>query len=215
MLLQFANDLVEKSGFLAATRKVSSLIDILEIGTPAIIANGIELVAEASRFFPQQTLLADIKIVDAGYLEAELAFERGADIVTVLGCASDETINQAIRAARVFDGRVMLDTVGTDNLKSIMNRAAAICPDYVCLHTPSDKSRVGETDFVQLVRRDMAVIRENLPETRIAVAGGISPESLELLLPLKPDVVIVGRFIYESEAPREAASRIRKAMVSV
>ena len=215
MLLQFANDLVEKSGFLAATRKVSSLIDILEIGTPAIIANGIELVAEARRFFPQQTLLADIKIVDAGYLEAELAFERGADIVTVLGCASDETINQAIRAARVFDGRVMLDTVGTDNLKSIMNRAAAICPDYVCLHTPSDKSRVGETDFVQLVRRDMAVIRENLPETRIAVAGGISPESLELLLPLKPDVVIVGRFIYESEAPREAASRIRKAMVSV
>jgi 3-hexulose-6-phosphate synthase len=215
MLLQFANDLVEKSGFLAATRKVSSLIDILEIGTPAIIANGIELVAEARRFFPQQTLLADIKIVDAGYLEAELAFERGADIVTVLGCASDETINQAIRAARVFDGRVMLDTIGTDNLKSIMNRAAAICPDYVCLHTPSDKSRVGETDFVQLVRRDMAVIRENLPETRIAVAGGISPESLELLLPLKPDVVIVGRFIYESEAPREAASRIRKAMVSV
>ena len=215
MLLQFANDLVEKSGFLAATRKVSSLIDILEIGTPAIIANGIELVAEARRFFPQQTLLADIKIVDAGYLEAELAFERGADIVTVLGCASDETINQAIRAARVFDGRVMLDTIGTDNLKSIMNRAAAICPDYVCLHTPSDKSRVGETDFLQLVRRDMAVIRENLPETRIAVAGGISPESLELLLPLKPDVVIVGRFIYESEAPREAASRIRKAMVSV
>ena len=215
MLLQFANDLVEKSGFLAATRKVSSLIDILEIGTPAIIANGIELVAEARRFFPQQTLLADIKIVDAGYLEAEIAFERGADIVTVLGCASDETINQAIRAARVFDGRVMLDTIGTDNLKSIMNRAAAICPDYVCLHTPSDKSRVGETDFVQLVRRDMAVIRENLPETRIAVAGGISPESLELLLPLKPDVVIVGRFIYESEAPREAASRIRKAMVSV
>lgn len=215
MLLQFANDLVEKSGFLAATRKVSSLIDILEIGTPAIIANGIELVAEARRFFPQQTLLADIKIVDAGYLEAELAFERGADIVTVLGCASDETINQAIRAARVFDGRVMLDAIGTDNLKPIMNRAAAICPDYVCLHTPSDKSRVGETDFVQLVRRDMAVIRENLPETRIAVAGGISPESLELLLPLKPDVVIVGRFIYESEAPREAASRIRKAMVSV
>lgn len=215
MLLQFANDLVEKSGFLAATRKVSSLIDILEIGTPAIIANGIELVAEARRFFPQQTLLADIKIVDAGYLEAELAFERGADIVTVLGCASDETISQAVRAARVFDGRVMLDTIGTDNLKSIMNRAAAICPDYVCLHTPSDKSRVGETDFVQLVRRDMAVIRENLPETRIAVAGGISPESLELLLPLKPDVVIVGRFIYESEAPREAASRIRKVMVSV
>lgn len=72
--------------------QVYGLVDIIELGTPLMLKEGVGVVGLMKRRFPDALILADMKIADGGYMEARFAVEEGADIVTVLGMAEDETI---------------------------------------------------------------------------------------------------------------------------
>jgi len=96
-MLQLALDFVELEEALGLLEKVHSFVDIVEIGTPTIIRYGVEAVRRVKQSFPQKLVLADLKIMDAGEGEARLAFEAGADVVTVMAVAHDETILGAVR----------------------------------------------------------------------------------------------------------------------
>ena len=93
MKLQVAFDLQSSDEILNFLEKNGDLIDIIEIGTPLIIKEGLKSVLKIKKKFPKQTVLADLKIMDAGLLEAQIGFDAGADIVTVLGLASTKTLN--------------------------------------------------------------------------------------------------------------------------
>ncbi len=214
MLLQFADDCVAKDRFLSVAESVSPFIDILEIGTPAILAHGLSLVKETRRILPRHLLLADTKIVDGGYIEAGLAFEQGADIATVMGFASDKTIMKAKEAAEKFGKYLMLDTMGIADIKSFAEKTAGVFPEYVCLHISADIASVGQDRFFKDFGKSILIIRKVLPETQIALAGGISPENIHILRSLGADVAVVGRFIWQADDPAIAASSIKKAMVT-
>src|SRR5271169_2406278 len=100
MKLQLALDHLQLSDALGLLERAADLIDIVEAGTPLLLSEGVRAVREIRRRFPPLTVLADFKIMDAGELEASLAFDAGADIVTVLGAAEDVTIRRACEAAR-------------------------------------------------------------------------------------------------------------------
>ena len=72
--------------------------------------------------FPDKKCLADLKIMDAGKIEATSAFQRGADIVTVLGCADDQTVRGALEAAEAHGGLLMADLI---NVRDPVGRARA------------------------------------------------------------------------------------------
>jgi 3-hexulose-6-phosphate synthase len=191
MLLQLANDIHIKSRFFSILEEVSNYIDILEVGTPAILANGLTFVKEIRKAFPEHKILADTKIIDGGYLEASLAFESGADIITVLGLASTKTISLAHKAAKELKGEIMIDSIGLQDIESFTNRIAHLSPEYLCIHNPSDLSSVGAKEYLGEYKNRIKVIRKLLPETKIAVAGGISLENLCFILPMSPVIVIV------------------------
>ena len=111
MKLQLALDRVDLSGILSVLHEIGDLVDIVEIGTPVIIREGVRAVAETKRAFPKMEVLADLKIMDAGEYEASIGFDAGADIVTVLGAAHDATVLGAIRQARARSRRVMVDMI--------------------------------------------------------------------------------------------------------
>ena len=75
--LQLALDRVDLSGVMAVLQEVGDLVDIVEIGTPVIIREGVRAVAETKRAFPKMEVLADLKIMDAGEYEASIAFDAG------------------------------------------------------------------------------------------------------------------------------------------
>ena len=208
MELQFANDVIVKDEFLSFARKVRPFIDILEVGTPVIMENGMSIVEEAREEFKDCLILADTKIVDAGYLEAKMAFDRGASIVTVLAVASLKTISQSMRAAHETGGSIMLDTIELSDFEEFAARVSPLSPGYVCLHTPADVSGVGETFHMADYTRKIGIIRRLLPRTKVAIAGGISLANIHYLLPLKPDVIVSGRAICEATDPADMASRI-------
>ena len=111
MKLQVAFDLQSSDEIIIFLEKNGDLIDIIEIGTPLIIKEGLKSVLKIKKKFPKQTVLADLKIMDAGLLEAQIGFDAGADIVTVLGLASTKTLNGVKQAAVKNEKEVMVDMI--------------------------------------------------------------------------------------------------------
>ena len=109
MKLQIALDLDSADKAVAMAAQVYGLVDIIELGTPLMLKEGVGVVGRMKRRFPDALILADMKIADGGYMEARFAVEEGADIVTVLGMAEDETI-LGVKQATHEAGRLVMWT---------------------------------------------------------------------------------------------------------
>lgn len=192
-------------------RAARAHIDIAEVGTPLIIREGVAAVRRLAAEFPDLPLLADLKIMDAGFEEAELAFAAGASWVTVLGVAHDRTIEGAVAAARKSAGKVCADLVQVRDLIARGRELLGLGADLLCLHTPSDLSAgfagSGGADFL----RDL---QEALPGAALAVAGGIGPQNIGAIAALRPAVVVAGGSITRSADPATAAQSLRAKLAS-
>jgi 3-hexulose-6-phosphate synthase len=71
---------------------VRPYVNMAKIGTPLIYREGMRALSTIHRKYPDLSLLADLKIMDAG-----------AGYVTVLGVAQDATIEGTLRSARCYD----------------------------------------------------------------------------------------------------------------
>lgn len=97
MELQLALDLVNIPEAKQLVKEVEEYVDIVEIGTPVIINEGLRAVKEIKQEFPHLKVLADLKIMDAAAYEVMKASEAGADIITILGVAEDLSIKGAVK----------------------------------------------------------------------------------------------------------------------
>jgi len=108
-VLQVALDFIEKEVALrVAEASVRGGADWIEAGTPLIKSLGISIVKELKEEFPSKIIVADMKTMDTGKLETELAIKNGANIVSILGVADDNTIKDAIRVAHENNVRLWL-----------------------------------------------------------------------------------------------------------
>ncbi|MBV9469745.1 MAG: orotidine 5'-phosphate decarboxylase, partial [Abitibacteriaceae bacterium] len=90
-------------------------VDWLEAGTPLILAEGLHGVRALRREFPEHPIVADLKTMDGGYLEAEMMAKAGATHVVVMARAHPATIKQVVQAGRDFGIKVMGDDLGADD----------------------------------------------------------------------------------------------------
>lgn len=100
MELQLALDLVNIQEGIELVKQVEEYVDIVEIGTPVVINEGLRAVKEMKEAFPSLKVLADLKIMDAAGYEVMKASEAGADIITILGAAEDMSIKGAVEEAK-------------------------------------------------------------------------------------------------------------------
>ena len=205
MKLQLALDLLDIHGAKRLLEKVADLIDIVEIGTPFIIREGVKAVTTIKEAYPGLEVLADLKIADAGEYEAKIGFEAGADIVTVLGFTHDTTIQKALNQARAYDRKVMVDLIAVDDVQKRAREVDTMGAHYVCVHTASDMQAQGVNSLLQL-----KLVHPMLKHAKMAVAGGVRPEILPQITAHRPEVVIVGKYITGHPDPRHAALEIRK-----
>ena len=209
MKLQVAFDLQSSDEVLNFIGRNGDLIDIVEIGTPLIIKEGLNSVQKIKKKFPKQTVLADLKIMDAGLLEAQIGFEAGADIVTVLGLASTKTLNGVKQASVNSEREVMVDMINHPNPENKWNEIKNIEMDFCCLHTANDNTQDGETPL-----NDLKCFYNLHGGKNIAVAGGINPDMIRKINSFHPKIVIVGGYIANSRNQREALEEIHQAMDS-
>ncbi|MBD3306547.1 3-hexulose-6-phosphate synthase [candidate division KSB3 bacterium] len=207
MKLQLALDLVTLAEARAILDEVHDLIDIIEIGTPLIIREGVRAITEIKQHHPSRDVLADIKIMDAGEHEAKLALDAGADIVTVLGAATDTTIQKATATTHAYQKKVMIDMIAIQDVAPRARQIEALGVDYICVHTASDVQAQGHNPL-----EDLKSLQHALNKARAAVAGGINLDMVQTILPYQPDIVIVGGAITTQQQKRPAALAIREAI---
>ena len=209
MKLQVAFDLQSSDEVLNIIERNGDLIDIIEIGTPLIIKEGLKSVLKIKKKFPKQTVLADLKIMDAGLLEAQIGFGAGADIITVLGLASTKTLNGVKQAAVKNEKKVMVDMINHPCPENKWNELKNMEMGLCCLHTANDDTKDGETPLNDLERFYNLHGGKN-----IAVAGGINPDMIRKINSFRPKIVIVGGYIANSRNQRDALEEIHQAMDS-
>lgn len=183
--------------------QVRPYIDIAEIGTPLIYREGMLAVRQIRATYPDLMLLADLKIMDAGEEEATIAFEAGANIVTVLGVTNDNTIQGAVNSARQHKGQLMVDMMQVDNM---IDRSVQLLDrgcDVLCVHTAYDLQSSHESPYVELQG-----LRKHLPSARLAIAGGVNFSKLDDILPYDPDIIVVGGAITQADNPATNAQQL-------
>ncbi|RMF80110.1 MAG: 3-hexulose-6-phosphate synthase [Chloroflexi bacterium] len=204
MKLQLALDGTLEDG-LAVLRNVRSHIDLVEVGTPLLIREGVHAVRRVRDEFADLTILADLKIMDAGKHEADIAFNAGANIVTVLGLTHDTTLQGVIEAAQFYHQQVMVDLIQVANLVERSREVLAMGADYVCVHTAHDRKSAGDSPLATL-----AHLREALPDAQLCIAGGIDLNMIEAVVALQPAIIVVGGAITRAYNPAEAARQLHE-----
>ncbi len=116
-------------------------VDWLEAGTPLIIAEGMNGVRALRARFPGVPIVADLKTMDGGWLEAQMMAQAGATHVVVMERAHPETIKIVVKAGRDFGVRVMGDNLGADDMVAAARRLEDLGCDYVIHHIGYDERR--------------------------------------------------------------------------
>jgi 3-hexulose-6-phosphate synthase len=202
MRLQLALDgTLEDS--LRVLRQVRPYIDLAEIGTPLILREGLHALRQIGADFPDLPLVADLKIMDAGALEATLAFEAGAAMVTVMAVTQDVTLAETITAAQHFGCEVMVDLMNVSNPAERLCECMNMGVDYACVHAPHDLRGVSLPDLLQR-------LYFSLPGAPLAVAGGINLTNFDAIAVWNPVIVIIGSTITRADNPAQVARAFRE-----
>lgn len=207
MQLQLALDLVTIPEAKDLVKEVAEYVDIVEIGTPVVINEGLRAVKEIKEAFPSMTVLADLKIMDAAGYEVMKASEAGADIITVLGAAEDVTIKGAVEEAKKRGKKILVDMIGVKNLEERAKEVDAFGVDYICVHTGYDLQAVGKNSL-----EDLLTIKRVVKHAKTAIAGGIKLETLPEVVKAQPDLVIVGGGITGQADKKAVAAEMKKTI---
>lgn len=206
-VLQIALDFVVLNRAMKlAEEAVEGGADWLEAGTPLIKSEGLNAVRELKKQFPDRTIIADMKIMDAGRIEAEAAAKAGADIVGVLGVSSDATIKECIEAGKNYGFEVIVDMIGVSDVATRAKQVEAFGASYVGIHIAIDEQMEGVAPFDKLRQIAEAV---SIP---IAIAGGINSETVVDAIDAGASIIIVGGAITKSPDAKSATADIKKAM---
>ncbi|MDQ0242499.1 3-hexulose-6-phosphate synthase [Bacillus fengqiuensis] len=205
MELQLALDLVNIPEAIELVKEVEEHIDIVEIGTPVVINEGLHAVKAMKEAFPHLKVLADLKIMDAAGYEVMKASEAGADIVTILGAAEDMSIKGAVEEAKKQGKKILVDMIAVKDLAARAKEVDELGVDYICVHTGYDLQAVGKNSF-----EDLQTIKSVVKNAKTAIAGGIKLETLPEVIKAQPDLVIVGGGITGKEDKKAAAAEMQK-----
>jgi len=196
--LQIALDEVTIEQGLALCEKVRESIDIIEIGTPFILSEGMRAVRAFRENFPEKEILADAKIMDAGGLEAKTCLDAGADYVTVLGVTDILTVKGCVEIAQKYSKKIVVDMICVPDVEQRVAELEAIGITDIAVHTGVDQQAAGRTPL-----QDLAQIKACAKRSRISVAGGINLQTVALYK--AADVIIVGGGIARAADPAAAA----------
>ncbi|MCH7859950.1 MAG: orotidine 5'-phosphate decarboxylase [Candidatus Marinimicrobia bacterium] len=118
---------------------VEAGVDWLEAGTPLLLAEGLHAVERLRERFPEHPIVADLKTMDGGYLEAEMMARAGANVVVVMGRAHEATIRRVVEAGRDYGIKVMGDNLGAGDKVSCARWMESLGVDFIIHHIGFDE----------------------------------------------------------------------------
>ncbi len=198
--LQVAMDLVDRNHM----RKVLESLPqndhlIIEAGTPLIKKFGLSIISEIREIRPNAFIVADLKTLDTGNLEARMTADAGADAVVISGLAPLSTIEKAIEDTRKTGIYTVVDMLNVENPVAVI-KDLKVKPDVVELHRGID---VEDTAYAW---GDIPAIKKaGGKRLLVATAGGIRQPVVKDALKAGADILVVGRAITASKNIQNAA----------
>jgi len=204
-LLQVALDFTSLEDMIRLLKKISNLpIDIFEVGTPLIKAEGMKAVSVLKAFVaPEALVLADMKTADVGELEVKLAYDAGADITTVLASSDNEVIRSALKAGNELDTDVVVDTIGISNVRERIKELVFLGANLVNLHVGIDVQKTRGLTAGDIASKYSHLINEF--GLYFSISGGIKAKDVYKIKDLGFHVIVVGSAITRSPNPRRSA----------
>jgi 3-hexulose-6-phosphate synthase/6-phospho-3-hexuloisomerase len=177
-IVQISLDLISIDEALeTAAMAMRAGVDWLEAGTPLLLAEGLHGVKALRNAFPGIPIVADLKTMDGGYLEAEMMFKAGATHVVVMARAHEETIKCVVKAGADYGGAVMGDNMACPDMIAAARWLEDLGCDYVIHHIGFDERR-GISAMGKRMPSPLDQLREVVNAVRVPVqaVGGLSLE---------------------------------------
>ena len=206
--LQLALDLLEIDRAIRIAEEAAEYIDLIEVGTPLVKSEGMAAVRALRKAFPDHGIVADMKTMDTGAIEVEMAAKSGADIVAILGGADDSTIEDAVRSARKYGVALMADLLSVDDPINRAKKLEELGIECICVHAGIDQQMKG-MDALAVLETVVGAVGA---EVTVAVAGGLDSGDAAKAASLGADVIIVGGAITRSDDAASSAEAIRDAI---
>ncbi len=206
-ILQVALDLLNEHRALSIAKKsIEGGADWIEAGTPLIKSEGMEIIRKLKDNFPKKTLVADMKTMDTGAFETEMAAKAGADVVVVLAVSDDSTIKDALKSARKYGTKIMVDLIGVVDKLKRAKELEKIGINYLCIHVGIDEQMIGKKPLDNLKK----IVKNT--EIPVAVAGGLNSETVADVVKAGARIIIVGGAITKAKNVTIATKQIKKAI---
>lgn len=191
---------------------VEAGVDWLEAGTPLLLAEGLRAVEALRTRFPAHPIVADLKTMDGGYLEAEMMAKAGASLVVVMGRAHEATIRRVVDAGRDFGIKVMGDNLAADDRIECAIWMERLGVDYIVHHIGYDErnmiSGISPLDELDRVVRAVSV--------PVQAVGGLSiPQAVECAARGAPLVVVGAPLVIDGQAFRAADANLFSVLKTV
>lgn len=210
--VQVALDTKALADGLAAARQVAAYVDIIEIGTVLCLSEGMRAVREMRACHPDHLLLADIRIAEAGSILSRLAFEAGADLVSVVSGAAPESFGAVVDVAAEFGGDVQVE-LSDGWTWPLVERCRDLGIRHFILHRSRDAEARGDLSWSPA---DLdAIARLHELGGRVSVTGGMSTGEVASFASHPVETFIAGRALYASGDPAASAQQFQSAVASL
>lgn len=193
-IVQISLDLTDINEAIETARiAVEAGVDWLEAGTPLILAEGLHGVRALRQEFPNHPIVADLKTMDGGYLEAEMMAKAGATHVVVMARAHEETIKVVVQAGRDFGVKVMGDNLGCDDKAAASRRMEELGVDYIVHHTGFDeRNGIAAAGGPRLSPLDDLAAVVNAVSIPVQAVGGLTIEEAISMPKHGAPLVVIG-----------------------
>lgn len=204
-MIQIALDQTQLAPALKVAQNVANFVDVIEVGTILAFGAGIEAVRQLRQAHPNHIIVCDLKTTDGGAILAKMAFEAGADWLTVSAAAHIATIEACKKIADEFEREIQIELYGHwtfDDAKAW--RALGI--KQAIYH----RSRDAELAGVSWTDEDLTKMRK-LSDLglELSITGGIVPEDIHLFAGISTKTFIAGRAL-AGENGQQTATALRE-----
>ncbi len=198
MKLQISFDGLDIDQNLHIARQVAQYADIIEIGTLPLFKHGICVVERFREAFPKAVIFADTKIVDRGRDTVSIFAQAGADWVSVMAGTSREVIHGVCSKAHDLGKKVSMDLLdaGTPGQEALEAKSLGV--DVLLFHKPHE----SDPNLSFLEEWEMVRGNTTLP---IYASAAVDRNTINHIVAVKPDGIVIGRAITESNDPATEA----------
>lgn len=195
MKLQISFDITDIAKALEIAHAVEPYVSIIEIGSVLLYKHGVPVIKRFRDEFPHVTLLADAKIIDRSKELVTLFSQAGADWISVMAGTNKNVIHTACTTARALHKKIMLDLLDSGSPGQSALQAKSFGADALLIHRAHTDEEGG---FTFLDQWDMVRGNTDLP---IFIAGRLTRDTMDQVLTLNPDGIVIGSAVTEADEP--------------